>query len=86
MKRRVIVFSLLVTVALACAAILATAIPCAADDVTTASVNGKYNTLLMTVYAPQDQGSYGSYNDWGYSTTSSWAGYTNLPPGYWVYV
>jgi hypothetical protein len=53
---------------------------------TAASVNGKYYNLLMTLYVPQDQGSYGNFDDWGYYTGTSYAGYNNIPPGYWVYV
>ena len=51
-----------------------------------ASVNGKYYNLLNTLYVPQDKGSYGDFYDWGYWSGSSYAGYTNLTPGYWVYV
>jgi hypothetical protein len=53
---------------------------------TTASVNGKYSNLLMTLSVPQDQASYGNFYDWGYYTGTSYAGYNNIPPGYWVYV
>ena len=55
-------------------------------EMNTASVNGKYSNLLMTLYVPQDQGSYGNFYDWGYYTGTSYAGYNNIPPGYWVYV
>jgi hypothetical protein len=56
------------------------------QDMNMASVNGKYSNLLMTLYVPQDQASYGSFYDWGYYTGTSYAGYNNIPPGYWVYV
>ena len=55
-------------------------------DLTMASVNGKYYNLLMTLNVPQDQGSYGNFYDWGYYTGTSYAGYNNIPAGYWVYV
>jgi hypothetical protein len=55
-------------------------------EMTTASVNGKYYNLLITLYVPQDQASYGNFYDWGYYTGTSYAGYNNIPPGYWVYV
>jgi hypothetical protein len=55
-------------------------------DMTMASVNGKYYNLLMTLNVPQDQGSYGNFYDWGYYTGTSYAGYNNIPAGYWVYV
>ncbi len=87
MNRKTLVSSILFFFVLGALTLLApTSTLLGADDVTTASVNGKYQTLLMTVYAPQDQASYGSYYDWGYSTTTSWGGYSNLPSGYWVYV
>lgn len=56
------------------------------DDLTTASVNGKYQNLLMTLNVPGDQSKYGSFKDWGYWSGTTYAGYSNLPPGYWVYV
>ena len=34
---------------------------------------------------PGDQASYGAFNDWGHWSGNAWAGYTNLPTGYWVY-
>ena len=55
-------------------------------EMNAASVNGKYSNLLMTLYVPQDQASYGNFYDWGYYTGTSYAGYNNIPPGYWVYV
>jgi hypothetical protein len=55
-------------------------------DMTMASVNGKYYNLLMTLNVPQDQASYGNFYDWGYYTGTSYAGYNNIPAGYWVYV
>lgn len=60
--------------------------PPQSPDLTAASVNGKYYNLLKTLNVPGDQGSYGSFYDWGYYSGTSWAGYNNLPPGYWVYV
>ena len=86
MNRRTAFLSALFTLALFSLVLLGETGSARADDLATASVNGKYQTLLMTVYAPQDKAGYGAFNDWGYSTTTSWAGYTSLPPGYWVYV
>ncbi len=51
-----------------------------------ARVQGKYKDLLRRIYVPEDQGSYGDFHDYGYSATSAWAGYTDLPYGHWVYV
>jgi hypothetical protein len=86
MKRSVSLLLSLFAVALFCLIIVGGASPVLADDLTTASVSGKYSTLLMTLYVPQDQGSYGNFNDYGFYTSTSYAGYTNVPAGYWVYV
>jgi hypothetical protein len=51
-----------------------------------ASVGGKYCDLLRTIAVPADRDGYGAFNDWGYWAGAEWAGYTDLPPGYWVYV
>ncbi len=51
-----------------------------------ASVNGKYTKLLKKISVPGDRAAYTDFNDWGYWTGNSWAGYANLPAGYWVYV
>jgi hypothetical protein len=50
------------------------------------SVGGKYRVLLRKIHVPQDKASYGLFSDYGMYTGDSWAGYNNLPPGYWVYV
>ena len=50
------------------------------------SVNGKYRVLLRKIYVPQDTQAYGKFADYGMFTGNAWAGYNNLPPGYWVYV
>jgi hypothetical protein len=51
-----------------------------------ASVNGKYSKLLKTIEVPQDKGSYGEFSDYGSYSSKSYAGYNDLPAGYWVYV
>jgi hypothetical protein len=51
-----------------------------------AEVRGKYQGLLDKIPVPDDVASYGEFNDWGYWTGTSWAGFTGLPQGYWVYV
>ena len=51
-----------------------------------ASVDGKYAKLLKKIEVAADKDAYGDFNDYGYATTTEWAGYTDLPPGYWVYV
>jgi hypothetical protein len=86
MKKRPVPLLSLLFVAVCAAVLLAGAVSAGADDLATASVNGKYETLLMTLNVPQDKGSYGTFYDWGYYTGTSYAGYSNLPPGYWVYV
>jgi hypothetical protein len=55
-------------------------------DLFTASVNGKYSNLLKTLNVPGDQAQYGNFYEWGYWNGNAYAGYSNLPPGYWVYV
>lgn len=50
------------------------------------SVHGKYRRLLSKINVPQDKASYGLFSDFGMCACPSWAGYTNLPTGYWVYV
>lgn len=51
-----------------------------------AGAGAKYSKLLRSIEVPQDQETYGDYYDWGYYTGTSWAGFNDLPPGYWVYV
>jgi hypothetical protein len=58
----------------------------APPDQVKASVNGKYSKLLKVINVPQDQADYGAFSDYGYYTGTSWAGFDNLPVGYWVYV
>jgi HEAT repeat protein len=51
-----------------------------------ASAEGKYRTLLRRIKVPQDRDQYKDYCDYGHFEGNSWAGYSDLPPGYWVYV
>ena len=60
--------------------------PTMSPDMVKASVNGKYYNLLTVISVPDDRGSYGDFDDWGYYSGTSYAGYSNLPAGYWVYV
>ena len=85
-----------------CLATTATAPPCAAspDDSPIfdparsevegapdeASVHGKYHVLLRRIHCPEDLPSYKHFTDYGMFTGTAWHNYTNLPPGYWVYV
>ena len=46
----------------------------------------KYNHLLRRIEVKQDRARYGDFYDWGYWAGKSWAGHTDLPPGYWVYL
>jgi HEAT repeat protein len=46
----------------------------------------KYHKLLRRIRVPQDRKSYTEFSDYGFYDGSEWAGYTDLPPGYWVYV
>jgi HEAT repeat protein len=51
-----------------------------------ASAEGKYRTLRRRIKVPQDRDQYKEYCDYGRFEGNSWAGYSDLPPGYWVYV
>lgn len=51
-----------------------------------AAVGGKYSKLLRKIEVPDDVTNYGKFCDYGHYTGTSWAGYDNLPAGYWVYV
>ena len=46
----------------------------------------KYSNLLRKIKVASDCDRYGEFCDWGYWTGTSWAGYSDLPRGYWVYV
>jgi hypothetical protein len=50
------------------------------------SVGGKYRNLLRRIEVEQDKNGYGVFSDYGYYTGTSYAGYNDLPVGYWVYV
>jgi hypothetical protein len=47
---------------------------------------GRYSTLLKKIEVPNDQVSYGDFCDYGYYSGTSYAGFSDLPPGYWVYL
>ena len=49
------------------------------------SFGGKYVSLLRRISVPRDRRRYGLCRDYGRYSGSSWAGYRNLPPGYWTY-
>jgi hypothetical protein len=51
-----------------------------------ASVDGKYRKLLRRIKVEDDKQAYGEFNDYGRYTATSYAGYNDLPAGYWVYV
>lgn len=51
-----------------------------------ASVQGKYDELLLTFEAPEDVGRYGPYHDYGFWPGRMYKGAGPLPAGYWVYV
>jgi len=62
------------------AAAVAKAIPAKAH------VDGKYQKLLRRIRVPRDKQSYGEFHDYGQYEGSEWAGFTDLPSGFWVYV
>ena len=51
-----------------------------------ATVNGKYSRLMRTIEVKYDYLAYKEFSDYGFSKESSYAGETNIPDGYWVYV
>jgi hypothetical protein len=51
-----------------------------------ASVNGKYQMLLRQIKVPGDKESYGDYSDYGPYSGASYAGFDDLPKGFWVWV
>jgi tetratricopeptide (TPR) repeat protein len=51
-----------------------------------ANAFGTYSNVLRRIHVPDDKDDYGNYNNYGWSTTSSYRGYDGLPSGYWVYV
>ena len=52
-----------------------------------AHVNGKYAKLLRRLKVPQDRQTYQDFSDYGtYPATAEYAGYKDIPQGYWVYV
>lgn len=51
-----------------------------------AHVSGKYRTLLRRIKVPADRQNYKDYCDYGRFDGNSWAGYNDLPAGYWVYI
>jgi HEAT repeat protein len=46
----------------------------------------KYQRLLRRIRVPQDQKEFSDFNDYGYWDGTEWAGFTDLPMGYWVYL
>lgn len=51
-----------------------------------AQADGRYAMLLRQIRVPDDLEDYGEFNDYGAWDGTEWAGYHDLPHGYWVYV
>jgi hypothetical protein len=49
-------------------------------------VSGKYKKLLRMLHLPNDKKQYTDFTDFGHYKGTTHAGFTMLPPGYWVYV
>jgi hypothetical protein len=49
-----------------------------------ASVNGKYRTLIQELNCPRDKSKYGKFNDYGYWGGGPWCGKIGKA-GYWVW-
>jgi hypothetical protein len=50
------------------------------------NADGKYVNLLFVLNAPEDRDTYGGQYDWGYWQGTARGSYTDLKPGFWVYV
>lgn len=60
---------------------------CLADKkVPQASLNGKYINLLHVIPVPEDKDEWGEFCEWGYWTGTEYGNFTDLKPGFWVYV
>lgn len=46
----------------------------------------RYSGLLTKIAIPQDKPAYGEFYESGYWAGTEYRGYTDLPPGYWVFV
>ena len=51
-----------------------------------ADAGGRYRDLLRVLNVPDDAGAYGPFTDFGFFDGTDYAGYSDLPPGYWVYL
>jgi len=56
-----------------------------AEDIMSASVNGKYSNLIQQLNCPSDQLRYGEFSDYGYWAGGTWCGQIG-EAGYWVWV
>lgn len=56
------------------------------DARTKAAVEGKYRRLLKKIEVRSDVASYGEFQDFGHWDGTTYAGYSDLPAGYWVWV
>ncbi|HEY8746404.1 MAG TPA: hypothetical protein VIM11_00410 [Tepidisphaeraceae bacterium] len=50
------------------------------------SVRSRYGGLLKQIEVPTDRATYGDFYDFGFWQGSAYAGHTDLPAGYWVYL
>lgn len=60
--------------------------PCLEESLQKARVQGKYEMLLRQIQVRKDYRTYRDFHDAGFRETSDYAGYGELPKGYWVYV
>jgi hypothetical protein len=56
------------------------------DALKKARVEGKYAMLLRQFKVEKDAETYGEFRDYGASSFQTYAGHSDLPKGYWVYV
>ena len=51
-----------------------------------ATVSGKYSEFTAKLYVPGDVAEFGEFCDFGFSQETSYRQYSELQPGFWVYV
>ena len=56
-----------------------------AQEIKTASANGKYDELIQELSCPQDSEKYGKFKDYGYWEGGLWCGQQGQA-GYWVWL
>ncbi|MEM6255503.1 MAG: hypothetical protein AAF821_21520 [Cyanobacteria bacterium P01_D01_bin.156] len=56
------------------------------DEVPGNANAGKYSSLVQVLFCPEDEATYGSFDDYGYWGGGPWCGDDGGEAGFWVYV